>query len=334
MKANINKLIYGCNQESSQSIESSDYEYKNLSLEFADTEDKRKIAFNLRYQVFVEEYGDYRYAHKDIQEYRDSQDALSSGSTIVLVNDELENRYVGTGRLCKWEPEPFINPHTYPLDLLGHLWGIEKEQISKSVYLWDRNVFIQGYRSGGYSLLILNKFLEICSNIDNLLILGYTRFDNIPAQKMLQKNGFTPFLSEWRQGFGLTLFVLNRVIERQDKGSLNSPKSSLPMAFSEEISNFINQYKGPHVQINLFYANWCKVCKKFREQLNHVIQNLSNVKLDLHAIEEDEPLFTSLGIEEVPFIVLSRKNQIFYSSPGFLPMDTLFQVVSTILLEY
>lgn len=115
-------------------------------------------------------------------------------------------------------------------------------------------------------------------------------------------------------------------------GILNWNKSNLPLStkLTSPSSNGIGQ-KELDIIINSaetvlidYYASWCIPCKKMEPILGEISKKYSGkVRVERINVDENKQLASSLGIEEIPYIVIYKKGKLTWQHKGFTEQNEL-----------
>ena len=83
-----------------------------------------------------------------------------------------------------------------------------------------------------------------------------------------------------------------------------------------------------------FYASWCGPCRMispFIEEISHDYQGKINVvKVD---VDECFSIASRYGISAIPALLVFKNNEIFKTSVGFLPKESIVSLVEEALVE-
>jgi len=145
-----------------------------------------EAACRLRYDVFVEEMGDRRYANDDRRLHVDSFD--HPGDNIYVAIDC--QKVVGTLRLIVCQDGPYIQEELCGYPELAAILGIQQEQLLLHAGFTTRCAVAMSHRGQGLFSL-LQDHLEIDARRRNLrYIISVVAEHNDPSYALFTKRGF------------------------------------------------------------------------------------------------------------------------------------------------
>jgi len=142
--------------------------HNDIEISIAETEEELNQAYRLRYQVFSLEEGDYRYADKEAEVFKDYTDNGKHPIFIAKYNKKI----IGTGKVAFRKTEPFLGDEYYHYDLLAEMVGLHVDELMTCVALFERIALDTKYRNNGIATMMLNKMEEysISQRIKYILI--------------------------------------------------------------------------------------------------------------------------------------------------------------------
>jgi len=77
-----------------------------------------------------------------------------------------------------------------------------------------------------------------------------------------------------------------------------------------------------------FYADWCKICQKFRPQLlNAITGSETPLRTGIVNSDQQKATISEFGITSLPTVKFYRNNQLLYTSVGFLQQKELQKLI-------
>lgn len=120
------------------------------------TKEERLAALKLRYEVFVEEYGDMRYAIPEEKLHRDAADNKHS-CTLIAVDDM--NTVVGTARFVPRRNGPYFGDDFYHYDVLANQICTTVDSVLARSGIISRAAVKREFRHAGV-------FRDMCSHLE------------------------------------------------------------------------------------------------------------------------------------------------------------------------
>ena len=114
----------------------------SLVIKVAKTNEEKRGAYRLRYDVFTRELNDGRYADHDLQEFRDSDDVEGAFVFIALEKANV----VGTFRLKPLGNMEVIGVEAYGIPTLAKQLGVSLDSLRKTLAVIDRFTVSSDYR--------------------------------------------------------------------------------------------------------------------------------------------------------------------------------------------
>jgi predicted GNAT family N-acyltransferase len=177
----------------------------SVSIALARTEEDRRAAFALRYEVFTEEQGDERYADAREKTFKDE---LDTPHAIIFVAKNPDNDVVGTIRLTSRSRQAFIGDFAYGFPVLAGLMQLPCAVLTPQCCVIGRGVVRRDYRGGR----TFHDLLKICENHakaeGNLALIAVVGEHNFSMSLLLKHDGWRPYpVSSSRRGWkGFHLF--------------------------------------------------------------------------------------------------------------------------------
>ncbi len=149
--------------------------------------------FRLRYQVYVEEFGDERFADHAAQQYSDSDD---TNDTILLVARCVpSDAIVGTIRLKPLSRREFLTSELFDFAQLASALAMDTNAVKDLTVLLDRGVVASSHRRLGVMNAMLCEAERWSIQLGCQVLLLAVAEHNIAAEAKFLKYGFSPFRS-------------------------------------------------------------------------------------------------------------------------------------------
>lgn len=129
---------------------------KNITIKIAKTEEEFLSAYQLRYKVFTEEEGDYRYADTERKIFKDETDTNDHIIFLVYHKDVL----IGTSKIGLRKFSPFPRDDFYEFDIIADRHHESIEFIKNKSVLWQRIVIKKEYRNQGIGKKLLKEMFD------------------------------------------------------------------------------------------------------------------------------------------------------------------------------
>jgi len=85
---------------------------------------------------------------------------------------------------------------------------------------------------------------------------------------------------------------------------------------------------GDSLTILYFYADWCKICQKFRPQLlNAITGSSTSLRTGIVNSDQQKAAISEFGITSLPTIKFYKNNRLLYTSVGFLQETELQKLI-------
>lgn len=158
-----------------------------IKLEVIDNPGLKKLAYQLRYDVFTLEQGDQRYANHNDKTYMDIWDTLPSNLIIAYINNY---HIIGTLRLIERKYGPYLGEEGYQYDLLSKNLDVSKEFLLDKISILTRGVVAKDYRSLGVFSMMCDYANTLAVSMDSCISIAAIATDNSASKKFFGRLGY------------------------------------------------------------------------------------------------------------------------------------------------
>ena len=160
-----------------------------LDIRPATSEAERDHAYRLRYDVFVLEGGDRRYADPTRQRHIDADDRAAS--TVVVAY--ADGTPCATYRMTRLRDLSFIGAHNYRLPLLAGLVGLPLPDLRSTLARFDRLAVTPPMRGKGVFERLVHHFYDLATASGCVVAVAAYRSDNPKPRHAFHRNGWAAY---------------------------------------------------------------------------------------------------------------------------------------------